>query len=314
MLNNLSSLRLLKKVQMSLDSARDREPAERQGGAPGTHPPGWVQVRGVLTRTSQRRASAGVPTAGGHPSIRMGTRQMGRFQQPARPAARSGGRGVTLIETLISTVLFSIVIAGVYSVYTTMQGTLVRGEMKADLQQNARIALGRMVTEIRMAGNDPSGYLPSTIPPPQAAIRAASANCLSFIAADETGVTKQVTYLLDGTTFRRNDQSWVVTSSGPPQVGAFTGGGAQPVADSVYSLVFTYYDEYNKVIAPVSWSSTHTCPPNKDVIAASVVVQLTYWQMRQIRRIAISLRTQETRPGVAPESFTLSTDVRLRNR
>jgi hypothetical protein len=35
MLKNPFSPRLLKKVQM-------------QGGAPGTHPPGWVQVRGVL--------------------------------------------------------------------------------------------------------------------------------------------------------------------------------------------------------------------------------------------------------------------------
>ena len=59
------SPRLLKKVQM-------------QGGAPGTRPPGWVQARGVLMGTSQRRASAGVPTAGGSP-------QMGLFQQHARP-------------------------------------------------------------------------------------------------------------------------------------------------------------------------------------------------------------------------------------
>jgi len=35
MLKNSFSARLLKKVQM-------------QGGAPGTRPPGWVQVRGVL--------------------------------------------------------------------------------------------------------------------------------------------------------------------------------------------------------------------------------------------------------------------------
>jgi hypothetical protein len=296
MLKDSFSPRLLKKVQM-------------QGGAPGTHPEGWVQVRGVLSGTPQRRASA----PGTRPED--GCQQMGLFQQPARPGARAGGRGVTLIETMISSVLFAFVIAGVYSVYTTMQGTLMRGELKSDLQQNARIGLGRMVSEIRMAGNDPSGYLPSATPEPRAAIRAASANCLSFIASDETGVTKQVTYLLDGTTLKRNEQPWAVVSAGPPLIGTFTGGaGAQPVAESVASIVYTYYDEYNKVIAPVSWTSTHTCPPNKDVTVASARVQLTYWQMRQIRRIAISLRTQDSRPGVAPDSFTLTTDVRLRNR
>jgi len=281
-LNNSSSPRLLKMVQM-------------QGGAR------WAE-RGVLRVRRSECPSEPTP-------------QMGLFQQPARPAARAGGRGVTLIETLISSALFAIVIAGVYSVYTAMQGTLLRGEMKADLQQNARIGLGRMVSEIRMAGNDPNNVLFKATPQPRAAIRAASANCLSFIASDETGATKQVTYFLDGTTLKRNEQPWVDLTTGPPPTGTFTGGaGAQPLAESVPSLVFTYYDEYNKVIAPVSWTSTHTCPPDLGVTVASASVQLPYWRMRLVRRIGISLRTQEVRPGVAPDSFTLTTDVRLRNR
>jgi len=48
MLNNSFSARLLKKVQM-------------QGGAPGTHPLGWVQVRGVFgsyVATPRERANA----------------------------------------------------------------------------------------------------------------------------------------------------------------------------------------------------------------------------------------------------------------
>jgi len=65
MLKNPSSPRLLKKVQMSRDFAG------RRAGYPSA---GWVQARGVLTRTLQLRASAP-------------TRQMGLFQQPARPVA-----------------------------------------------------------------------------------------------------------------------------------------------------------------------------------------------------------------------------------
>ena len=63
MLKNPFSTRLLKKVQM-------------QGGAPGTHPEDGCRCEAYLVRTSQRRASAGVPTEGGSP-------QMGLFQQPA---------------------------------------------------------------------------------------------------------------------------------------------------------------------------------------------------------------------------------------
>ena len=54
---------------------------------------GWVQARGVLgypfrwVRTSQRRASAGVPTTGG-------SQQMGLFQQPESTSAwRRGPQG-----------------------------------------------------------------------------------------------------------------------------------------------------------------------------------------------------------------------------
>ncbi|MBI3085298.1 MAG: prepilin-type N-terminal cleavage/methylation domain-containing protein, partial [candidate division NC10 bacterium] len=60
--------------------------------------------------------------------------------------------GFTLVETLIAAALFSVVITGVYVLYTTMQSTLSRGELKSGLQQNARVGLDRMIQEIRMAG------------------------------------------------------------------------------------------------------------------------------------------------------------------
>jgi Tfp pilus assembly protein PilV len=236
----------------------------------------------------------------------------------------TGRPGVTLIETLISTVLFTIVMAGVYAVYTTMQETLVRGEIKSDLQQNARIGLARMASEIRMAGTDPSNVLPLATPEPRAAIRAASATCLSFIAPDELGATKQITYDLNGTVLRRNEQPWV-SASNPEPNNTFAGGaGAQPIAEAVNVLRFTYYDQYNKVISPGAWLSKHRCPPAKDNATVGSEVQLTYWQMRAIRRISIVLQTRSAASAqfqatpdwrrLATESFTLSTDVRLRNR
>jgi len=70
---NPLSPRLLKRVQM-------------QGGAPGTHPEDGCRCEADLVRTSQRRASAAVPTEGGSP-------QMGLFQQPeeGRDRIRWGG-------------------------------------------------------------------------------------------------------------------------------------------------------------------------------------------------------------------------------
>ena len=231
--------------------------------------------------------------------------------------------GFTLLETIITTALFSIVIAGVYLLYTTMQSTLSRGELKTDLQQNARIGLDKMVQEIRMAGYDPGGTIPAVALPPKAAIRAATKGCLSFVADVGSG-SHQFSYflrnesddsvLLDGScpsavkcTLRRKEEPWDGTS-------AFSGGGgAQPLAESANSLTFNYYDAFNQLITPASITSTQRCPPQSGAPSQSIT-QLDYWQMRQIRRVAITVQMRDSRPDVFSEFYTLTSDVRLRNR
>jgi hypothetical protein len=226
-----------------------------------------------------------------------------------------GGRGVTLIETLISSALFAFVITGVYAVYTTMQGTMIMGETKSDLQQNARIGLGRMLSEIRTAGNDPSGAIGSVVLQPKAAIRAATGGCLTFIAPDENGTSsKQITYDMYTTTsapyrtiLRRYEQAWspnnfVENENIVPQEYA-----------EISLLSFVYYDAYNKLLTPEAWTSTQQCPPKLGA-ASAARTQLSYWQMRQVRRIAVVLRTRHVKSGSDTENYTLSGDVYLRNR
>ncbi|MBI4737370.1 MAG: prepilin-type N-terminal cleavage/methylation domain-containing protein [candidate division NC10 bacterium] len=225
-------------------------------------------------------------------------------------AFRQRSGGFTLIETLIAAALFSVVITGVYVLYTTMQSTLSRGALKTDLQQNARVGLDRMVQEIRMAGYDPSGAIPLVTLLPKAAIRAASSTCLSFVSYNPSPPEKsaQITYDLNETTLRRKEEPWVVASL------AFSGGnGAQPQAESVNALTFTYYDANNAVLTPVSWTSKHRCPPKADQ-PEQAIVQLDYYQMDQIRRVAITLRTSDSRSAISTEYFTLTSDVRLRNK
>ncbi len=240
---------------------------------------------------------------------------------------------MTLLETLISTALFSLVIIGVYLLYTTMQGTLNRGQLKTDLQQNARVAMDRMVQEIRMAGYDPTGAIPLVTLPPKAGIRAATSGCLSFVADVGTGTTSQLSYVLvnelDGSSLlngvcpsptcpdgncpqptcalHRKADAWNATSQN------FSGGSAQPQAEAVYLLTFTYYDPFNQVITPTSITSTLRCPP-QSVATAQTITQLDYGQLKQIRRVAITVQTRDLRPGVSPEFYTLTSDVRLRNR
>jgi len=61
-------------------------------------------------------------------------------------------KGVTLIELLIALVISAIIIAGIYRTFIHQQKTYATQEQVADMQQNVRVAINRMIREIRMAG------------------------------------------------------------------------------------------------------------------------------------------------------------------
>ena len=60
--------------------------------------------------------------------------------------------GVTLIELLIALAMSAILIAGIYRVFIQQQKSYAVQEQVADMQQNARVAINKMLREIRMAG------------------------------------------------------------------------------------------------------------------------------------------------------------------
>jgi prepilin-type N-terminal cleavage/methylation domain-containing protein len=74
-------------------------------------------------------------------------------------------KGVTLIELLIALVISSILVAGIYRTFIHQQKSYVTQEQVADMQQNVRVAINRMMREIRMAGfGNIQGVLPVTFP------------------------------------------------------------------------------------------------------------------------------------------------------
>jgi prepilin-type N-terminal cleavage/methylation domain-containing protein len=60
--------------------------------------------------------------------------------------------GVTLIELLIALVISAILVAGIYRTFVHQQRSYATQEQIADMQQNVRVAINRMLREIRMAG------------------------------------------------------------------------------------------------------------------------------------------------------------------
>ncbi len=70
-------------------------------------------------------------------------------------------KGVTLIELLIALVLSAILTGGIYRTFIHQQKSYTTQEQVADMQQNVRVAINRMMREIRMAG---FGNLPAILP------------------------------------------------------------------------------------------------------------------------------------------------------
>ena len=76
-------------------------------------------------------------------------------------------KGVTLLELLIALVISAIIVATLYRVFVSQQKNYVVQERVADMQQNVRVAINRMMREIRMAGfGSVSNVLSLPGPPP----------------------------------------------------------------------------------------------------------------------------------------------------
>jgi prepilin-type N-terminal cleavage/methylation domain-containing protein len=69
-----------------------------------------------------------------------------------RPGRVRGEAGFTLAEILMASAISSVVLLALYLLYDVNQVTFVKGEQQADLQQNARIAMDRIVRDLRLAG------------------------------------------------------------------------------------------------------------------------------------------------------------------
>lgn len=61
-------------------------------------------------------------------------------------------KGVTLLELLIALLISAILIVGIYRTFIYQQRTYATQEQVADMQQNVRVAINRMIREIRMVG------------------------------------------------------------------------------------------------------------------------------------------------------------------
>ncbi|MDH7498895.1 MAG: prepilin-type N-terminal cleavage/methylation domain-containing protein [candidate division NC10 bacterium] len=220
------------------------------------------------------------------------------MRSPERRICRGRGEGqrkdhgFTLIEILIASTIFALVLLGIYVVYETNQATYTRGEGRADVQQNARVALDQMTRELLMAGYDPTRILanpgsynnPTGVILTNYAMQSLGASSVRFLAdVDGDNATEVVQFAYDGTNKQITRQVWVWNTA----TAAWTTSGAQAITEgnTINSLAFTYRDQNNAVTA----------------------------NSYEVRRIEISLSATVKVGSQGTQSFALDTDIRPRN-
>ncbi len=222
-----------------------------------------------------------------------------------RARRRSSQAGFSLMELLISTSIFLVVLYALYLIYDMGEANYATGSRQWDVQSQARVGLERMSREIRMAGYD----LPSKAADP---VVIATDDTISFHVNLEGIATmdKYVTYSLRdcsgnvGTTLYRR------VSAGPLASATFCGG--DPFVDNVSNLTFGYY-ELNNVTLPYPLTSTYQLDGQGPVTGSSVPsAPAPGGQRDRVRQVKIALTIQQQIRGQTVP-FTTTTDVALRN-
>jgi len=221
---------------------------------------------------------------------------MRRMRRQAQRAA-----GFTIMESMIATSIFLVVMYGVYVIYDAGEENYMRGSRKWDVQSQARVAMERMGREGRMAG-----YASPKLTDP---VVIATNDTFAFHAdLDGTGA-KYITYT-------RRDCSGAIT--GTLYRNVYDAGanprycGGEPFIEGVSSLVFTYY-ELNNVPIPYPLTATYQLDSQSHTTGTAVpTAPAANGQRSSIRQLKIALTVRESAGGT-PVPFTISTDVALRN-
>lgn len=151
---------------------------------------------------------------------------------------RLNKQGFTLVELLVAMGISAVVMAGIYTVYSSQQKSYVAQEQMAAMQQNLRAAIYFMEREIRMAGYDPTREVVGG-----AGIQTAGPNTINFTLdiTDNPGTGDA-----DGDTADANENITysLYTADGIQKLGRKSTSTAnnQPVAENIDALDFVYLD------------------------------------------------------------------------
>ena len=220
-----------------------------------------------------------------------------------RPVSFRGQDGFTLVELMVAMSIFLLILVGIFQVFDPSRNAYQVSTRKLDVQQNARVAMDRMARQIRM-----TGYFPENIDNNNAndlsnSVQVATNAALSVAGdLDGTGASSAYTFCLDSTGLRR-------VSGAIGAAASYTCSNGTLMAESVTALSFAYFDSANNPVP-----NPPTGPFNLDTQGLGAAPSFANVAQRSIvRRVVISVTARESVPGQGFQTYTLTSDVRLRN-
>ena len=220
-----------------------------------------------------------------------------------RPVSLRGQDGFTLVELMVAMSIFLLILVGIFQVFDPSRNAYQVSERKLGVQQNARVAMDRMARQIRMAGYFPENIDNDNTNDLSNSIQVATESAISVAGdLDNTGASSAYTFCLDGAGLRRVQGAIGAAAS-------YTCANGQLMAESVTALSFAYFDSANNPVP-----NPPTGPYSLDAQGLGAAPNFASVAQRSIvRRIVIMVTARENVPGQPAQTYTLTSDVRLRN-
>jgi len=212
----------------------------------------------------------------------------------------SGAGGFSLIEMLIGSAVFIVVLLALYIILDTSQRDYASGAVRSDVQENVRVVLESMARELRMAGyapvDSPHADCPAVPLEQPCGVTALTSSSVTFQAdLDGNNLTDRVVYAF----VPPADPTRPCDSIDPATVGRITRSGQSWTAGAWSPVTPSAYD-----IAQCVKTMTVTSYDGAGVATTTPA---------SVRRIKISITGEENARGQGPRAYTLSTDIQLRN-
>jgi Tfp pilus assembly protein PilW len=142
--------------------------------------------------------------------------------------ARDAGRAMTLAELLVTLSLTGLLAAATFELLQQGQRAWTTSAARAETQQSARVALIRIVADVRAAGFGGDAFDAVAVAEPQRMVLQQDLDADGAIVAG----AERITWRLAGSVLRRD-----------------AGGGAQPIVNGVRALEIRYLDAAGSVTA-----------------------------------------------------------------